>query len=118
MYFVDVDFVLHFVPPMDDHCDGIRLNRTFELPFPPSPGISVFSKEWVGIEEPMGYRFKEITWDLDRNRFLAETELSATGVPLRMIPQEIGSRLDCGWAYGSYLERYKSGRKRGRKRTV
>ena len=116
MYLLDVDFVLRYVPPMDDNGPGIRLNRTFELPFPPSSNVSVFSKEWEGVEEPIGYRLKEVTWDLDRKRFLAETELSTSGVPIAMIPYEISNLLDYGWAYGGYAERYKSERRRGRKR--
>jgi hypothetical protein len=116
MYPIDVDYVVRYVPPMLDWAKGLRLSRTFELPFPPSGGVSVFSKEWERIEEPLGYRLKAITWDIDKQRFLAETEVMATGVPLALIPHELRNLLDCGWAYGSYLEKYKSGGKRGRKR--
>lgn len=86
MYTFHVDFVLHFVPPMSDHGPGIRLNRTFELPFPPSASISVFSKDWEGMDDPMGYHLKEIAWDLDRSKFVVGTELSSTRVPIAIDP--------------------------------
>ena len=116
MFAVDVDYVVHFVPPMVDYGHGIRLTRTIELPFPPCEDVSVFSKEWEGMEDPMGYRLKEITWDIDSGRFLADTEMSMTGTPIAMIPHEIRRLVDHGWQFGSYASRYKTERKRGRKR--
>jgi hypothetical protein len=117
MYAVDLDLVFRVVPPMEDNGHGIRLTRTFELPFPPSADVAVFSKEWEeGIEEPMGYRLKEITWDVDRSRFLAETEISVVGTPIAMIPHEIRYLIKQGWRYGSYEDGYKSTRKRGKQR--
>jgi hypothetical protein len=61
MYAVDVDLVVRFVPPMLDIGSGIRLTRSFELPFVPQEDIAVFSKDWEGMEDPLGYRLKEIT---------------------------------------------------------
>ncbi|MBI5757072.1 MAG: hypothetical protein HZA46_00985 [Planctomycetales bacterium] len=114
MYAVDVDLVLRYVPPMSDDDAGMRLTRTIELPFPPSRDISVFSKDWEGIDEPLGYVLKEVTWDMDRNRFLADTELSVTGIPIAMIPFEILQLVYHGWKYGSYKDQYRTVRKRGR----
>lgn len=118
MYAVDVDLVLRYVPPMTDDGRGIRLTRTIELPFPPSRDISVFSKDWEGqdFDEPLGYVLKEVTWDMDRNRFLADTEMSVTGIPIAMIPFEILQFVYHGWKYGSYKDQYRTERKRGRKR--
>src|SRR4030095_6481706 len=116
MYAVDVDLVLRYVPPMDDHGHGIRLTRSFELPFPPSGDIAVHSKEWEGIDDPMGYRLKEITWDIDRSQFLAETEISITGTPIALIPLEIRHLIKQGWQYGSHHDKYQTDRRRGRKR--
>lgn len=98
MYTMHVDFVLWYAPPMDDNGHGIRLNRAIELPFPPTEDISVFSKSWEGMEmeDPMGYHLKEITWDLDRQCFLAETRMSSTGVPIALIPYEIQNLLEQG----------------------
>lgn len=119
MYAVDVDFVLRYVPPMSDDDDGIRLTRTIELPFPPSRDIAVFSKDWEGqdFDEPLGYVLKEVTWDMDRNRFVADTEMSITGIPIAMIPLEILHLVYQGWKYGSYKDQYQTERKRGRKRS-
>lgn len=116
MFAVDVDLVLRYVPPMDDHAAGIRLTRTFELPFPPVEKVSVFSRDWEGHDDPMGYVLRKVTWDLDRQRFLAETAISVTGTPLVMIPYEIRQLVDLGWRYGSYKDTYQTERKRGRKR--
>lgn len=115
MYTVHVDFVLRFVPPMDDHGHGIRVDRVFELPFPPTSDISVFSKDWEGTEDPMGYHLKEITWDLDKQCFLAETQMSTTGVPVALIPYEIHGLLEQGWTFGSYMDQYRTERRRRRK---
>ena len=116
MYSIDVDLVLRYLPPMGENGDGIRLNRTFELPFPPSADVSVYSKSWEGIDDPIGYRLKEITWDIDRSCFLAETEISSSGLAIGLIPHEILSLIEQGWQYGSYIERYRADRRRGRKR--
>lgn len=116
MYIVHVDLVLWYLPPLDEIGGGIRVHRTFELPFPPSESISVFSKHWEGHDDPVGYPLKEITWDLDRHCFLAETHMSATGLPIAVIPLEIRSLLDQGWTYGSCTDAY-GPEPRGRKRS-
>jgi len=116
MYMVHLDFVLRFVPPMTDHGQGIRLTRTIELPFPPTEKMLVFSKDWEGADDPMGYVLKEVTWDLDRGCFLAETELSSTGVPIALIPWEVRRLVDRGWQFGSYKDQYTRDRRRGRLR--
>lgn len=116
MYAVDVDLVLRYVPPMEDYGGGIRLTRTIELPFPPAEDVSVFSKTWEGMEDPLGYILKNVTWDMDRNRFLADTMLSVTGTPIAMIPFEICQLVYHGWKYGSYKDNYQTRRKGRRKR--
>lgn len=116
MYTVHVDLVLRFAPPMSDDGDGIRLTRTIELPFPPVADISVYSKDWEGIDQPIGYTLKEIAWDMDRSCFLADANLFMEGVPIAMIPREIRSLIDCGWKYGSFQDSYETEHKRGRKR--
>ena len=115
MYAVNVDLVVRYVPPMHDHHAGIRLTRTIELPFPPAKDISVFSKDWEDLVDPMGYVLKEVTWDADRNCFLADTEVSDTGLPIALIPHDIRRLVDHGWKYGSYKDGYQTERKRGRK---
>lgn len=117
MYAVDVDLVLRYVPPMSDIGAGIRLTRTIELPFPPAEKVSVFSKEWEGTQEPLGYVLREVTWDMDRQRFLAEAAISVTGTPIALIPYEIQQLVCLGWRYGSYKDGYATERKRGRKRS-
>lgn len=117
MYDIDLDLVLHFVPPMDDKGPGIRLNRTFQLPFPPSTDVFIFSKEWEGFEEePLGYHLKEITWDADRSCFLAQTFICHHGDPIAIIPHELRQLLKCGWRFGSYVDKYVGKDRRGRER--
>lgn len=116
MYSVHLDFVLRYVPPMADDDHGIRLTRTFELPFVPTEKMLVFSKEWEGQDEPMGYPLKEVTWDIDRACFLAETELSCSGVPIAMIPLDIRRFVDFGWRFGSFKDHYVTDRRRTKKR--
>ena len=86
MYSVHLGFILRYVPPMADIGHGIRLTRSFELPFPPTEKMLVFSKGWEGQDDPMGYVLKEVTWDIDRSCFLAETELSSTEVKRQSEP--------------------------------
>jgi hypothetical protein len=117
MYRMELDFVIWFVPPMEDRGDGIRFTRTIEMPFVPAKRISLHSSKWENIEgEPFGYRLKEIIWDFDHECFLAETHTSATGVPIAMIPHEIANLIECGWRFGSYKDGYSIGSKRTRKR--
>ena len=107
--------VLRYVPPMADNDHGIRLTRSFELPFPPTEKMVVFSKEGEGQDDPMGYVLKEVTWDIDRG-FLAETQLSSTGVPIALIPLDIRRLVDFGWQFGSFKDRYETDGRRVRKR--
>jgi hypothetical protein len=116
MYPVHLDFVLRYLPPMSDNDHGIRLTRSFELPFPPTEKMVVFSKEWEGQDDPMGYVLKEVTWDIDKACFLAETELSSSGVPIALIPLDIRRLVDFGWQFGSFRDRYETDRRRVRKR--
>jgi hypothetical protein len=116
MYTVHLDFVLRYLPPMADIAHGIRLTRTFELPFPPTEKMLVFSKEWEGQDDPMGYVLKEVTWDIDRSCFLADTELSSSGVPIALIPLDIRRIVDFGWRFGSFKDGYETDRRRVRKR--
>ncbi len=118
MFSVEIDLVLRYVPPMVDRGQGIRLTRTVELPFPPNDHIALFSATWEGWEtfdKPLGYPLKVITWELDRNCFLADTHMSVTGLPIALIPREIKDLLQQGWRYGSYNDAY-GPKRRGRKR--
>lgn len=116
MYAVDLDLIIWYVPLMADTGEGIRLTRTIELPFPPVEEISIFSRVWQPNGEPLGYVLKDITWDLDRQRFFAETGHSISDTPIAMIPYELRELIDSGWTYGSFKDSYQTERNRGRKR--
>jgi len=113
---VNLDLILRFVPPMSEHDAGFRLTRTFELPFAPSNGTAVFSRDWEGMGDPLGYVLKNATWDIDRKCFLAETVSEMCDIPIAIIPLEIRRLVDYGWTIGSYADQYSNERKRGRKR--
>lgn len=116
MYRLELDLIVRFVPPMDKYGRGIHLTRTVELPFLPSEHIALHSRAWEYIDDPLGYRLKEIVWDADQNLFLAHTELSDTGTPVAFIPHEIRNLLEHGWAYGSFRDSYSADGRRNRKR--
>lgn len=116
MFQIELDLILRFTPPMAEHYAGFRLTRSFELPFAPTNGSSVFSQQWEGLDEPLGYILNNVTWDLDRGCFVAETENSITGIPIALIPHEIKMYVDFGWAIGSYKDQYATLGKSGRKR--
>lgn len=107
-YRVELDLVLHFVPPMNDNGDGITFTRTIELPFPPCKEIAIHSKHIDGETfPPIGFKLKDIIWDADRQVFLATTYVIFQGTPLAEIPDELALWLDLGWKLGSYADQYK-----------
>lgn len=101
---------------MSEHEAGYRLTRTIELPFAPSSGTAVFSQEWEGMDDPLGYVLKDVTWDIDRACFLAETVTEMCDFPIALIPLEICRFVVYGWTIGSYADQYSTERKCGRKR--
>jgi hypothetical protein len=107
MFKLELDLSLYYVPPMDEHGRGIVVTRVLELPFVPSPGILVWSKEMDGGDEPMGIKLDDLTWDIDRQVFLAKTCLIDCG-PMVMVPHNIRDLIDRGWRFGSYLDSYPS----------
>jgi hypothetical protein len=38
MFTLELDLILHYCPPMDEHGGGIHLTRSVELPFAPVCG--------------------------------------------------------------------------------
>jgi hypothetical protein len=106
MFLLELDVTLYFVPPMADRGPGFLVTRTLELPFPPVDGLFI-----TGIalhEQPMaeGFKLDDVTWDLDRQRFLASTSLTSHDFPIAEIPLLIGEWIDRGWRLGSYEDAY------------
>jgi hypothetical protein len=84
---VEIDFVVTFVPPMSQHSRGITLTRAIELPFHPSRDVNIFGRDLMEDgSEPMGIKFKDIIWDMDRQVFFAKTYLEDGSCPLPMRP--------------------------------
>jgi hypothetical protein len=106
MYRADLDLLIHFVPPMDEGRQGITLTRSLELPFPPASEVSIYSKHIDDGPDPLGFRLKDVTWDMDRQLFVAKTYLIISGVPWPLIPSDLRRWLDRGWHWGSYLDAY------------
>jgi hypothetical protein len=106
VYRLELDLLLSFVPPMEEHARAICLTRTLELPFPPWDGLILTSEALNGRPDPMGYVLKEVTWDMDSQVFLAKTQASIHGLPIACIPYDIRDLLDLGWRYGSVADSY------------
>lgn len=107
MFKLELDLVIHFVPPMSEIGDGIHLTRTIEFPFAPYSGLAVHGKELDECPELMGFVLKNVVWDIDRQTFLAET-FSVHYGSFFMIADEIRTWVDRGWRLGSYLDAYKA----------
>ena len=94
MFKLELDLLLYFVPPMDERGQGIRLTRSLELPFPPINGLYLSGIAMDDPPTPMGCRINDLTWDLDRQVFMATTQLTNHDFPIATIPDEIGSWID------------------------
>ncbi len=104
---IDQELSLCFVPPMEEHGRGISLIQGFQLPFPPTEGLVLTGAAFNQFPSPEGFPLKDVTWDIDREIFLANISLISHGVPFTFIPDEIRSWIDQGWRFGSLEESYK-----------
>lgn len=108
MYTVEVDLHLQFTPPMDDHGKGIIFRRRFQLPFPPTPKVAIYSKHTDDCPDPLGMCLTDIVWDIDREVFLAKTTIGMVGEPLAGIPGIILDWMDRGWELGCWHDQYRA----------
>ena len=106
MFKVELDMSLYFVPPMDERGAGIVVTRRLELPFAPSTGLTLCGKLFDDHPDPMGFRLEDVTWDVDRKVFLANTCLISHDLPIAVIPDTIREWVDRGWQLGSYQDAY------------
>jgi hypothetical protein len=106
MFKLELDLVLHFIPPMDERGQGIRLTRSLKLPFPPTNGLHLAGVAMDDPPSPLGFRINDLTWDLDRQVFMATTQLIDHNLPLAAIPDEIANWIERGWRLGSYEDAY------------
>jgi len=105
---LELDLSLFFVPPMDEHGRGIMLTRKFELPFPPTEGLSLAGQALNENPTGLGFVLESVTWDVDRQVFLAHTSLVEQGFPIPFIPQSLRSWLDRGWQLGTFEDNYEN----------
>ena len=106
MFSLELDVSLYFVPPMAERARGIVVTRTLELSFPPTEGLSITGIAIDGQPMAQGFKLKNLTWDLDRQRFFATTSLTSHDFPIAEIPDMIRDWLDRGWQLGSYEDTY------------
>lgn len=104
MFTVHLDISLNFHPPMERDAGGVLLHRTLELPFAPSLGLRLAGRAIEGQAAAQGYVIEGLTWDLDRQAFVAETRVNLVDVPLAEIPFAIHDWLARGWQLGSSTE--------------
>jgi non-ribosomal peptide synthetase component F len=107
MFRLDVELSIHFTPLMDERGRGIALVRTFELPFAPTEGTCLTGAALNPYSaSPEGFPLKGVTWDIDRNLFLAHIGLVCCDHPLAFIPDELRAWVRCGWRFGRLEDDY------------
>ena len=109
MYSLELDLELFFVPPMENFGNGICVTRSLDLPFVPHSGLSVFGQDLTDCPLPPGIVLEQLTWDIDRQRFLARSALTLQEWPIVAMPDEVGQWIERGWRLGSHLEQYENG---------
>jgi hypothetical protein len=112
MFKLNLDVRLYFDPPMVDHGKGVTVTRELDLPFAPTEGLFLGGVVLNGVATPLGYKINEVTWDIDRGVFFANSSSSFTGFPIACIPLEIRSWIDRGWRLGTYEDTYEKEDKR------
>ena len=106
MFTVEVDLWQSlFSPPMGERSKGIVLTHSIQLPFVPSEDIAIHCAAIEPDPGPIGRVLKGITWDVERNLFLASTYAGNAG-PIGLIPYDLRNLLDKGWRFGSAQDRY------------
>jgi hypothetical protein len=106
MFRLELDLSIHYIPPMLESRRGIILTRSVELPFAPFPNLQIYSREIDDSPGPLGFMLKELTWDIDRQVFLAETGIVNTSIPVAEIPDDLCSWIERGWRFGSFADAY------------
>jgi hypothetical protein len=106
LFTLEIDAILFFNPPMSEKAAGIAITNTLQIPFAPFDGLSIVSRIFGEPPMPEGAQLKEVTWDAEREVFMAYTEHVFCDFPILSIPQEIGFWLDLGWKFGSYADKY------------
>ncbi len=106
MFKLELDLRLKFIPPMHEHSSGIIVTRTIDLPYAPSSGLRIFGSELDECPDPMGFTIEDVTWDLDREVFLAHTSIVCVDEPMAFIPGDLRSWIDRGWRLGSFEDNY------------
>jgi hypothetical protein len=114
LFTLEIDAILCFDPPMSDKGPGIPVTHTLQIPFVPFDGLAIVSRIFGEPPMPEGPQLKEVTWDADRQVFMAYNEHVFCDFPILSIPQEINYWLDLGWKYGSCTDKYEPAH-RGRK---
>lgn len=106
MFTLELDFIIVYVPPMDEHGRGIHLTRELQLPFAPFDGLQVTSRKLDIAPGPEGFVLKDVIWDADREVFLAHSTLISHDLPMEDIPADLNAWMELGWRLGSYADKY------------
>jgi hypothetical protein len=105
-YILHLDLHLLFVPPMNEYGRGVVMHRELELPFVPTSGLCVCGESLDECAGPIGFTLKNLTWDIDRRVFLAESWYNIHDDAIAHIPDTIRGLLDREWNLGSYQDSY------------
>ncbi|MBL1217956.1 MAG: hypothetical protein D8M59_10730 [Planctomycetes bacterium] len=105
-YTLQVEISLYFIPPMTEAGRGIGLLQHFRLPFVPVHGMILTGGAFNTSPSPEGYMLRDVTWDVDREMFLATSSLHMYGEPLGLVPEEIAEWYARGWRLGHNVDWY------------
>jgi hypothetical protein len=105
-YPIELDVRLSFDPPMSDGGAAIVVSRRIELPFVPYNGVQIYCRAWDDCPEPIGLALKDVTWDMDRQLFLAVAHHGYSDFPIATIPDEVRTWVARGWRLGSWMDWY------------
>jgi len=106
MFKLKLDLIITYTPPMSERGGGIYLTREIYLPFVPFEGLHLCGRQIDYAPGPEGFVLKDIIWDVDREVFLAHTQLMNQDLPILEIPADIKSWIELGWRLGSYADKY------------
>lgn len=72
----------------------------------PEPSIRLCGASIDLCPDPLGFSLEDLTWDIDREVFLASTTLISHDEPLAFVPDTIREWIGLGWKLGSYHDTY------------
>jgi len=83
MFTLELDLIITYTPPMSEAGGGIYLTRELQVPFAPYNGLHICGNQMDQAPGPEGFVLKDVTWDVDRQVFMAHSLLCSHDRPWR-----------------------------------